>query len=1018
MHIIIYFIILALSVGNDEAFVQVQDNCSCEVQSDTIYVTNNGDWGDGTLRCALECASLTGGREIIGFDLPEGMDSVITLNSPLPVIPSNTWIINNGGQIFLDGGQLTNDGEYGLRIEGDSIIIRGLHIRNFPNNAIDNYLGHDYIVVQNNHIYNNGRLTSSGDGIDFRSAEYCFIEDNSIFSNEKDGISLQGCANVTITGNKISNNQSNGINIFNGHFVDIGSICKDCENTITGNHENGIKASFNSSNINIVKNYIGILPTQVQAIPNHQNGIYLSNCDTIQIGNQNSGNYISGNLLSGIKMVDSTNMVAIQNNSIGYSIVEELGMPNGLSGIEILHSFNVEIGGDSAVLGNRIGYQQNHINIADSSNYCSILHNDFFCSINGISIEVGSNEDLAPFNDFDILGSNAIGGTSEIPLHLQLYLRNPLCNPCQGNTLLGSFEAGTGDWIYEFDHILNEGDEIALLVTDTLGISSTFSECKSFSCEDYSVSIIPQGQDHICMNSTLVLRADTGVLFEWSTGETSQEIEIEEGGTYSVTVWNAFNCPSSDTIYIPTYASPALSLQPADSTVFCEESMLISAFGQGNFTWNTGQSGPLILVDSTGYYCVSLTNQYNCITEQCIAVTKGEPVHADIQLVGDSVICEGESSTLIATGGTEYLWSNSHESSELTVTESGNYSVTVTNEYGCVGSDSFDMTVLPGTNASILPAGYIIICPGDSLWLTAFGGNHYLWNDGTESDSLLVKGWGEYSVTVTNEYGCNDIASKSISVKPEVDARIANEDPVVVCKPDSVWLTIDYNIVDSVLWNTGVKADSLLIEKSGVYWAQIFNLGCSVVDSINVLVFSGPDNIDSIIGPSWSNPDSIQVFELFNPNPNLEYLWEVDGGLILSTTSLSAEIQWIRDDFGSICVMAIDSNGCLSEPYCRTIDLAPLNIQQWGVENILLYPNPASGTLNIQSSTKLTSTQHFSLEFYNPAGVLISKQSFDLGPETSLEKLDVTNLPSGIYWVKISSGNKLLSFEKILLNDK
>jgi hypothetical protein len=260
------------------------------------------------------------------------------------------------------------------------------------------------------------------------------------------------------------------------------------------------------------------------------------------------------------------------------------------------------------------------------------------------------------------------------------------------------------------------------------------------------------------------------------------------------------------------------------------------------------------------------------------------------------------------------------------------------------------------------------------------------------------------------------MANKSVTIKPEVEARIANEDPIIICEPDSVWLTIDFNKIDSVIWSTGDKTDSLLVNQAGLFTAKIFNLGCSVNDSVTVEILPQPEKIDSIIGPSWSNPDSIQYFELFNADPQLEYQWEVDGGLLLSTAFDAAEIQWIRDDFGLICVTAIDSGGCMSETFCRMIDLAPLDIQLVQAENVLLYPNPSSGTLNVETPVTPLNRLNIKLEFYNPTGLLISRKSFDLGPESTIKKLDVSDLPPGIYWVKILHENRLLSFDKILLN--
>jgi gliding motility-associated-like protein len=39
-------------------------------------------------------------------------------------------------------------------------------------------------------------------------------------------------------------------------------------------------------------------------------------------------------------------------------------------------------------------------------------------------------------------------------------------------------------------------------------------------------------------------------LFEWSTGESSQGININNGGLYTVTITNGFNCTITDSIFV------------------------------------------------------------------------------------------------------------------------------------------------------------------------------------------------------------------------------------------------------------------------------------------------------------------------------------------------------------------------------------------------------------------------------------------------------------------------------------
>jgi parallel beta-helix repeat protein len=1030
MHILIVCLFLALMPGNRDTseplayfpafFMQtdlVPDFCSCESVGDTLFVTQSTDSGEGSLRCALECAALTGGREIIAFDFSPGQDSLIELLSPLPSIPSNTWIINDDDKVIIEGGALSNQADHGLRINGDSVIIKGLSLQNFPNNAIDNFLGYDEVVIENNVLKNNGRLSLSGDGIDFRLSQNFIIRNNSILSNSKDGINLQDCRNGVLLSNNISYNQNNGINLYNSTNLKVGDHCENCGNVITGNLENGIKAWQNSSHLEFYNNYIGINGIDVPPIPNGENGIFLSHCDTVNIGGLNAGNYIAGNVDSGIKMVDSTHHLSVQNNVIGLSNIVELGLPNGSNGIEMSNSFDVLIGGENKQEGNMIGYQAQHVSITDSSQRISLNSNQYRCSSNSFYIEAGSNMDQQTLEDFNIISTTQIGGSCNRPLFIQAYRKSPDCTLCQGNEFLGSIQSPGGTWEITLDYPLEEGDEVALLITDEDGNSSDFSACQSFTCDDFSVQIIPVGQEYICMEGSLELTTDGGETFLWSTGETTPVITISQGGQYSVRVWDEKGCPSPvDSINIPTFANPNLSISPVDSTVFCDDYIVINAQGQGRFEWNTGHIGPVLMAEESGEYCVSLTNQYNCVSTACVSITKGEEVEASINVLGDTSFCEGNTIWLQAEGGSMYEWNGSNSQNDsIQVSESGIYSVTVTNEYGCVDSASQLITVYPEVDAYISPAGYQIICPGDSIELNAFGGNQYLWNTGTDSSSIIVTDWGNYSVTVSNEYGCYDVVSQSISVKPRILLDIEEDSPLEICDGESVWLHATYQIMDSIVWNQEIESDSIMVADSGLYHVEVFNLGCSEKDSIEVILLDKPSPVDSIHGLSWSHPDSVQFFSLLSYDSNLEYLWEVDGGVIISETIEGVEVLWERDDFGLICVTVIDSNACSSESYCRMIDLAPLNIQSVRQGSVILYPNPANGFLTIESDNVLND-QHIQLEFFNPNGILLAKREIDFSSALLSSKINIAEIPPGIYWVRIKVGNKVIGMKKILLN--
>ena len=58
--------------------------------------------------------------------------------------------------------------------------------------------------------------------------------------------------------------------------------------------------------------------------------------------------------------------------------------------------------------------------------------------------------------------------------------------------------------------------------------------------------------------------------------------------------------------------------------------------------------------------------------------------------------------------------------------------------------------------------GDTVLCQGESIILTAYGGNSYLWSTGDTLQSLEIEYSGSYSVIGYNNYGCSSMATKNV----------------------------------------------------------------------------------------------------------------------------------------------------------------------------------------------------------------------------------------------------------------
>ena len=97
-------------------------------------------------------------------------------------------------------------------------------------------------------------------------------------------------------------------------------------------------------------------------------------------------------------------------------------------------------------------------------------------------------------------------------------------------------------------------------------------------------------------------------------------------------------------------------------------------------------------------------------------------------------------------------WSDGSTNQNLGVSLSGDYSVTVTDINGCNDRDTINVSLhgLPTVNIGSSE----LLCGEDSVIFDAGSFSSYLWNDGSLNQTLTVKVSGLYSVTVTDQFGC------------------------------------------------------------------------------------------------------------------------------------------------------------------------------------------------------------------------------------------------------------------------
>ena len=285
--------------------------------------------------------------------------------------------------------------------------------------------------------------------------------------------------------------------------------------------------------------------------------------------------------------------------------------------------------------------------------------------------------------------------------------------------------------------------------------------------------------------------------YNWSNGETTQNIDSLSSGTYSVTVTDTNSCAESISGQLEQPIAP-IAISEIVQDVSChggnDGNIDVSVTGGTtpySYTWSNPSL--IILSDITqdlssleaGTYTVYVTDSNACNSSKAIIVN--EPlVSLLLDTVVTHVLCYGNSTgaiDLLVSGGSTpytYNWSNGSSSEDISSLNTGTYTVTVTDVKGCMDSVSvfvnqpYEPIVLSSVSSSVLCFGQ----NSGSIDLTVTGGTlpyNYNWSNGDtlqDLDSLVA---GTYIVTVTDDYSCTanlstnvdqPVASISLSAVP------------------------------------------------------------------------------------------------------------------------------------------------------------------------------------------------------------------------------------------------------------
>lgn len=404
------------------------------------------------------------------------------------------------------------------------------------------------------------------------------------------------------------------------------------------------------------------------------------------------------------------------------------------------------------------------------------------------------------------------------------------------------------------------------VVTTTITTSYTVTVTTSGGCVSTDVVVVNAkplpmvdagSNQTICQGNSVVMNpSTTGTTYTWSPSgvfdfPNSYAPTATLGGTSTLTLTvSDGTCTASDVVTVSVTPLP-LANAGNDVTICTGTSATLTATGGSTYTWtpssgldNPNSASPVANPSVTTSYTV-IVGDNGCTATDVVSVIVTNSLVIDAGV--DQTICDGQSTTMIATGGSTYTWTPSSGLSANT-----GYSVvanpTITTTYtvnagsgGCSASDEITIFVNPTPTVSISAIGNTTFCVGGSVDLVASSSaSSYTWNTGATTSSITATTSDNYYVTVSN--GSCTATSSVIAVtvySPSV-ASITPASSATFCAGGSVVLSA--NTGTNYAWSTGATTQTINVSVAGIYSVSVDDLyGCAAATTASIEVVVNPN---------------------------------------------------------------------------------------------------------------------------------------------------------------------------------
>ena len=579
------------------------------------------------------------------------------------------------------------------------------------------------------------------------------------------------------------------------------------------------------------------------------------------------------------------------------------------------------------------------------------------------------------------------------------------------------------------DYIVRVTDSTACSVTDTFTIYGPVA----------NVLITTQQSDVSCnagsdgsVNLTVI--PDSSLIFSWSNGATTQNIDSLSSGMYLVNITDTFGCltTQSFTISEPNQLMVDSALV---SQINCNggNDGAVDIFVSGgtqpySFNWSNGDSTEDISNLSAGNYSVTITDTNQCVSSIYTYILT-VPSAIVNNMSSTAVSCFGASdgsATSSQSGGTlpyTYQWSNGATTQSISNVGGGNYLLNIIDANNCSYIDSVlvaEPSVLQPTVTDSAGTLTGISSGGTMPYTYEFWGPSGFVASNTNnfgnSFSINPNLSGMYTFIVIDTNNCIDSVSVSYSTNfsPTINVTLSNTfcdsltDFTIEVGQDSGEVDMSTGLFQSNAGSFDIASmnvgdtigTAVMMANGGLLNFNTF-LIVSAIISVNQAVISSCTQVNGCIGS----------FTISNT---------IGGGIDIISQTVPDGNNYTNGNFSTATFYNVFVNPCvpltftstinseLGDVFIDSITFIITGLSQFEQSAILIFPNPTSGKIVLDFETV---RQNVSLQITDLLGKKVfSQYQFK---QIMKKEISISSLISGSYVFIINADG--IKYSKIIL---